>query len=134
MKRNIFSVIAGLFVAILTFLIFESITSKMYPGPANLNFKDTEAAKLYFSSQPVLFWFLILLGWILGSILCGIVIKRLTPMDSKKLAVIAGFLLTVSAIVNFFTYPHPTWFMILSIFIFVPCVLFGYQFYKSKKI
>lgn len=131
MKRNILSVIAGLATAMITFAITESINSSLHPAPANIDFKNAEAVASYFNNQPISFWLLVLLGWMIGSLLCGFLIKKISKSNHKNLPIIAGIILTLSAVANFFLLPHPTWFIIVGLLVFIPTTLLGHSFQKK---
>lgn len=130
MKRNIISVVVGLFSAIIIFVIAETINSSLHPAPQNLDYNDSIAVKTFYENQPLTLWLLVLVGWIIGSVLCGVLIKLISKNDNEKLPIIAGIILTLSAIANFFSLPHPTWFIIISLFAFLPFVLIGYKISK----
>ncbi|MBN8623246.1 MAG: hypothetical protein J0L47_08990 [Flavobacteriales bacterium] len=130
MKRNIISVVVGLFSAIIIFVIAETINSALHPVPQNLDYDDSIAVKTFYENQPLTLWLLVLVGWIIGSVLCGVLIKLISKNDNEKLPIIAGIILTLSAIANFFSLPHPTWFIIISLFAFLPFVLIGYKISK----
>lgn len=132
MKRNIISVLVGLAVAIITFLIIEAINNSLHTTPANLDFKDSIAVKAFYENHPLSFWLLVLIGWFVGSFLCGILIRWISKNDNKKLPIIAGSILTLSAIANFFSLPHPTWFIIVGLIIFIPSTLLGHKLYKNN--
>jgi drug/metabolite transporter (DMT)-like permease len=133
MKRNILSVILGLLSAIVVFLITENINNSLHPVPGNLNLKDPKALSDFYGSQDLSFWIIVLWGWTAGSLLCGYLIKRISRKQDKTPALIAGSLLTLSALANFFALPHPTWFMVTGILLFIPATLLGHQFYKNKS-
>jgi hypothetical protein len=133
MKRNILAVVVGLVTAIITFLIIESINGNLHPAPATLDYKDTMAVKAFYENQPLSLWLLILAGWIIGSLLCGFLIKRISKSDNKKLPIIAGSILTLSAVANFFSLPHPAWFIVVGLLVFIPSTLIGHNLYKLKS-
>lgn len=133
MKRNIISVVVGLVSAIVVFVIVESINSSLNPVPQNLDYNDSVTLKTFYENQSLSFWLLILAGWIIGSVLCGFLIKLIGKNESIKLPIIAGIILTLSAVANFVSIPHPTWFIIVGLIIFIPSVLLGRYLYKIKS-
>jgi hypothetical protein len=133
MKRNILSVVVGLITAIITFLIVENINGNLHPAPASLEYKDPIAVKAFYENQPLSLWLLVLAGWVIGSLLCGFLIKRISKSDTKNLPIIEGSILTLSAVANFSSLPHPTWFIIVSLLIFIPSTLLGNKLYKLKS-
>lgn len=132
MKRNIISVVVGLVSAIVVFVIAETINSSLHPAPQTLDYNDSIAVKTFYENQPLSLWLFVLVGWIIGSVLCGFLIKLISKNDNKKLPIIAGSILTLSAVANFFTLPHPTWFIILGLIVFIPSTLLGHKFYKIQ--
>ena len=132
MLRNILSVIAGLIVAMVTFVIAETINAMIHPAVKTVDFNDKAAVKTFYENQPITLWLMVLVGWFLGALLCGFLIKYLTKSNSKNLPIIAGSLLTLSAVANFFSIPHPTWFIVVGLIIFMPATLLGHNLYKLK--
>ena len=133
MKRNIISVVLGLVSAVVVFVIAETINSSLHPAPQNLDYKDSIAVKAFYENQAFTFWLLVLAGWIIGSTLCGFLIKVISRSENKKLPMIAGSILTLSAIANFFSLPHPAWFIIVGLIIFIPSALLGHHLYKLES-
>jgi len=132
MKRSILSVVVGLVTAVMIFLIAESINSLIHPVSANLDFNDEIAVRTFYEHQPLSFWLIVLAGWIFGSLMCGLLIKWIGNNDNKKLPIIAGSILTLSAIANFLLLPHPTWFIVVGILVFIPSTLLGHNLFKSN--
>lgn len=133
MKRNILSVVVGLATAIITFLIAETINGNLHPAPTTLDYKNTIAVRAFYENQPISLWSLVLAGWVIGSLLCGFLIKLISKSDNKKLPIIAGCILTLSAVANFFSLPHPTWFIVVGLLVFIPSTLLGHKLYKLKS-
>ena len=96
MKRNILSVVVGLAIAIITFLIVETINASFHPTPTNLDLQDSIAVKTFYENQPPTFWVMVLTGWIIGSLLCGLLIKIISKNENRKLPIIAGIILTLT--------------------------------------
>lgn len=133
MKRNILSVVVGLATAIITFLIAETINGNLHPAPTTLDYKNTIAVRAFYENQPISLWLLVLAGWVIGSLLCGFLIKLISKSDNKKIPIIAGCILTLSAVANFFSLPHPTWFIVVGLLVFIPSTLLGHKLYKLKS-
>lgn len=132
MKLNILSVFIGLVSAIVVFVIAETLNSALNADPGQLE-QDTETMRLAFQNQPLSVWLLVLAGWIIGSALCGFLIRLVSKSDNRSLAYIAGGILTLSAVANFLSLPHPTWFIVVGLICFVPSTLLGFSLYKKKS-
>ena len=127
MKRNIISVILGILLAGLIFTIIETINIKLHPFPFGLNHNDKAELMNYFNTLPMLFWSLILSGWAIGSFAAGFLIRFISKSDSIKLPFVAGAILTLTAVINFLSLPHPTWFVIVGLVVFIPMTLLGFK-------
>ena len=84
MLRNILSVIAGLIVAMVTFVIAETINAMLHPAVKTVDFNDKAAVKSFYENQPISLWLMVLVGWFLGALLCGFLIKYLSKSNSKN--------------------------------------------------
>lgn len=124
--RNAAALVAGLVAAIAVFLLAEALNNKLHPLPAGT---ETKAA---YAGQPFAFWAVVLIGWGLGSALCGYVIGRVGRRRTAWLPWAAGLALTASGAVNAFSLPHPVWFVVAGLLLFVPAVFAGYAFSKPK--
>jgi sugar phosphate permease len=133
MIKNILAVIAGIAGAMATFMLFEQISHSIYPFPAETNMNDKVAMTAYMEKFPLAGLLLVLAGWIIGSINCGFLISVISKSGNRNLPLIAGGFLTLSAIINMYTIPHPVWFMIIGVLVFVPSVLFGFRFRPIGK-
>ena len=129
--KNTLSVVAGIAAAIVTFLIGEYINASIFPAPTTLDYKDADAVKTFYNNQPLTVWVLVLITWAIGSFLCGLLIKLISKSNRNMLPLIAGVLLTLSGILNIFSLPHPTWFIVVGLLIFIPSVLMGHKTLKS---
>jgi hypothetical protein len=123
MLRNIISVIIGLITAIITFVIAEYINHALYPFPQDI--KTQNALQEYMLQLPLGYWLIILAGWFTGSLLSGILIQKISKSSNIYLSLIAGIVLTLSSIYNLFALPHPLWFSVLAVILFIPTVLLG---------
>lgn len=124
MIRNFLAVLAGLIVAVLVFVVFEQINHSIFPLQ-----KSADGGFII----PTQFLLVVIVGWLIGSFLAGLIVKLISQSNSKILPLIAGIILTLSGIANLFAVSHPLWFAVISILIFVPTVFFGHSIYKIKK-
>ncbi|MBL7790021.1 MAG: hypothetical protein JNL75_09375 [Chitinophagales bacterium] len=76
---------------------------------------------------------MVLFGWAIGSMICGFLIRLISKSESTKLPLIAGTILTLTAVINFLSFPHPTWFIIVGLVIFIPMTLLGFKI-RGKQV
>lgn len=133
MLRKIIGVMAGIMVAMFIITIVESFNAKLYPLPKNVNSADREAMQLYISSLPKTAFIILLSGYLLASFFCGLVIRLISKSDDKTPAYLAGVGLTSAGVVNFFSYEHPWWVIVVGLLIFLPVTVYGFTLIRKKN-
>jgi hypothetical protein len=126
MLRKVLSVLAGISVAVLIFMAFEALKNRLYPIPANVDRANHQQMEAFVNTLPLAALLLDLAGWIVGSFLCGIVVRLITRTPAQTSAYIAGLFLMTAGIVDIFILPHPVWFIILGLLTFIPFTLLGH--------
>ncbi|HRO44057.1 MAG TPA: hypothetical protein PL009_14575 [Flavipsychrobacter sp.] len=132
MLRKIIAVIVGIVAATLLFMGFESIIERLYPLPHGTDRADHAAMEAYVKTLPSTALILVLAGWAVGSFICGLLIRIIARSADKTPAYIAGLFLTTAGIVDIFMVPHPIWFIIIGILLFIPFTLIGHSLYRKK--
>lgn len=132
MLRTVLAVVVGLMAAFLIISGVEWLSSLRYPLPKGLDIANHQAMTEYVSHLPKGALINVLAGWALGSIVCGFLIRIISKSSGKTAAYLAGLLLMTTGIVNIFMYPHPLWFIVIGVVLFIPCTLLGHSMYKKK--
>ena len=132
MLRKIIGVMAGLMVAMLIITVIESLNAKLHPLPNGVNIEDREAMQGYINSLPKTAFIILLSGYLLASFFCGLVIRLIAKSDDRTPAYLASIGLATAGIVNFFSFEHPWWVIIIGLLIFVPVTLYGFTLIKKK--
>lgn len=130
MFRNILAVVAGIITATLVFIGFEQLGQKIYPLPPGLDTTDHEVMSSYTKTLPDVAFIPVLAGWVIGSFVCGIVIGLIAKKSLRTSAYLAGLFLTTAGIVDIFMLPHPLWFVVAGIIVFIPFTLLGVKVIK----
>ncbi len=131
MARRILSVLAGLAVAVVFFMLFQGTSGAMYPPPPGLDLNKPEDLATYIDTLPQTAMFIVLLGYAVGSLMGGFVTAKVmmtravTPGQLRTPVLILGGLLTLASILNLRSIPHPTWFTVINLAVFFPMVLAG---------
>lgn len=93
----------------------QAIGHSVYPVPPDLRVDSAEALASYVASLPTGAILFVLLSYVLGTLLGGIVAVAIAGRRPRLYAGIIAALMLVGAGMNFSTIPHPTWFVILSV-------------------
>ncbi|RYZ54868.1 MAG: hypothetical protein EOP49_04175 [Sphingobacteriales bacterium] len=126
MLRKVIAFITGILIAMVVIMGAESIKDRLYPLPTHADPANYQVQSQYISELPVSALMIILTGWVLGSLFCGLSIGVISRSSERTPSYIAGVFLTATAIVNLFLYPHPMWFIILGVAVFIPFTLLGH--------
>lgn len=127
MLRNFISVITGLATGFSVIYLVEILSHKVYPLPANINMNDPAELKNFIESLPVgALWF-VLAAWALGSFSGGLVASLIAPDKRLKQAMIVAAVLMFMGIINLVMIPHPGWFVIAGILVYIPFAWLGYK-------
>jgi hypothetical protein len=131
MIRNILAVISGIVLGILTIGVVESIGHKIFTVPQevtqSIENQENEAVFALISPEMLLFVLLAYsLGAFIGGFITGIIGKRIL------LTIITGSVLMMGGVLNLFMIPHPIWFILVSLLVYIPFAWIGG--FLSKKI
>ena len=121
MGRSIIAVLAGLVIAMISITVVQMLGHQLYDSPAGLDLNDKAAIAAYMEKMPIGAMLMVLLAYVAGAFLGGLLAARLAPRKPILHAMIIGTLLFFAGIANFVMLPHPIWF-------FVACVVSYFLF------
>lgn len=125
MLRKILFIIVGIITATIIIYLIESLGHLVYPPSEDLNLKDPDTIKSIMKDVPAGALLFVLLAYALGSF-CGGLITAFISKSSKVInAIIVGFVLLIFGLTNLLIIPHPVWFTIVSIILYIPCAYMG---------
>lgn len=131
--KKVLPIITGVIVGFLIVFIGDSVTHRLYPPPAGINFMDKAALDTFVASIPTYVLVVMLLFWLLSSFLGGLVAARLHRADWKKKSIITGSILMAAALLNMIMIPHPLWMLIASIALYIPVAFLGGWMVRPKN-
>ncbi|RNI28021.1 hypothetical protein EFA69_18225 [Rufibacter immobilis] len=125
MFRSILSVLGGAAVGVFTISLVQFLSHQLYPLPTNSNPNDPQAMATFMTNAPVAALLLVLLAYALGAFFGGMVAARYATARPVLHALLVGALLLVAGIANLVQIPHPLWFTVISLAIYLPMAFFG---------
>jgi hypothetical protein len=125
MAKRIFSIIGGLVASGLVVYLIEMLSSVVYPLPANIDTGDIEAMNAYIAQLPVGAFLFIILAWALGSFVGGLIAGIINPDQRIRFALAVGLILMLFGLINLLIIPHPIWFWILGLAVYIPAAYAG---------
>ncbi len=131
MARNIIAVITGLFVAFLATYFVYNINSSLFPISEDINPSDMDAMKEYMSSLPIGAFIIVIIAHIIGSFSGALTASKIALNHQKKLALFIGAFMLVMGIIRVILTPHPIWFMIIDIMVYLPSAYWGFRVFSK---
>jgi len=123
MLRKALGALAGLVAGFAAIMIVQTIGHKVYPPPPGLDPKDAEALKALIGSMPTGALLFVLCSYAVGSLAGGFVASKIGQHVAP--ALIVGALLMAAGVANLMSIPHPTWFTVINLLLFVPLAYAG---------
>lgn len=115
MGKNIAAGVAGALVAVGLIWIIEIVGHTVYPPPADLDFTDTEAVRIYVAGLPLGAFLFVGGGWFIGTLGGTIAACHVGNAQPKVFAIVVGGLMLIATAFNLATIPHPVGFSIAGI-------------------
>lgn len=126
MARNVISLMTGIVVSFLVIFSVQMVNYQLFPLPPNVNPQDFEAMTKHAKELPALAHWIVLFSHILGSITGAYVVTKIAESAHVKLAIGLGVFLLIMGVITIFRLPHPMWFTLVDILVYVPSAYLGY--------
>ena len=132
MLKKILSVMLGLAAGVVTIFVMQSISYVMFPPPAGLNLNDPDVLKEYVKNVPFGAMLALIIGYAIGAFAGGFTARLVYKSGGKGIPLIIGALLTIAGVMNMVMIPHPFWFWIVSLMVFIPSAIAGHGILKTR--
>lgn len=120
MIRNILCVVVGILAGRTAIWLLGIAILHFYPTPEGLDLQNVEAFRAFVESSPPGRLFAVLGSWAVGALMGGAIATLLAERQRIGPAVAVGGLQTLLAAAQFAMIPHPTWFVVLGLSLFLP--------------
>ncbi len=132
MKR-IIAVLAGCIVSVLVIFLSEGLSHTLNPPPEDIDLNDPEQLKTLMAEAPFLALLMVQIGAFLGAFAGGMVASAVYGQKDKLPALGVGVVLTLLGLINLILIPHPVWFTITALVVYVTGSYTGYTIYHHLK-
>lgn len=133
MLNRITPVLAGCAAGIAVIFVMEFISHAIYPLPEGLDPNNPEHLKLILTNAPIGALIMVLFAGFSGGLAGGIVAALFDKNNKTKRAIAVGVVLTVLGIINLMMLPHPVWFMIINVMVYISGAYLGSLLIQPKK-
>jgi hypothetical protein len=125
MGRSILAILLGAVLAGVVIFAVESAGHLVYPPPEGLDFSDREAVRVFIAEAPAGALLLVLVAWAVGTFAGAWLAAWIAKRAQVLHALIIGVLFLAGAVVNMLMIPHPLWFWIPGVLLFLPSAAMG---------
>ncbi len=125
MFKNVLSVVAGIMVAFMLIAGIEMLSHQIYSLPKNIDPNDKEAMKNFIHEIPAGALAMILLAYTVGSFGGGLITGLIASEKRIQMGITTGVVLLILGISNLIMIPHPLWFSIASLVLYIPAAYTG---------
>ncbi|RMG68257.1 MAG: hypothetical protein D6715_02720 [Calditrichaeota bacterium] len=125
MWRNFLAVIVGMFVGALTVGLVEILGNFVFPLPRDVDLSTPEAISQAMASIPLGAMLFVLLAWAMGSLVGGFLAAWLAASHHSTMALAVGGILMIGGITTLVQIPHPLWFSVIGLLLFLPAAYLG---------
>ena len=115
MLKNIAAGVAGVFIAMGLVWLVEMIGHSVYPPPADIDFSDAGAMRIYVASLPFGAFLFVGGAWFIGTLGGTIAACWFGNAEPRIYAMVVGGLMLLATATNLIMIPHPLWFAVLGI-------------------
>ena len=125
MGKSILSILAALIGGTIITFLFEMIGNSIYPVPDGMDMTNPEVIKKYIQTAPTgaLIW--VILSWSIATFAAGFIASIIAGKSKLIHAIIVSIVLMMFGIINMLMIPHPVWFWIAGILVYVPLGYLG---------
>jgi hypothetical protein len=122
--RKWFGGFIGMLVGFLVVAIGEGISHTMYPPPEGVKLGSPELME-FIQGLPSTAFVVLVIAHAAGAFSCGLACAMFVRNGWKKPVVVCGALFALAGIMNLVQIPHPVWFGVLDVLVYLPMVLLG---------
>ena len=123
--RKFLGLFSGLTAGFIVVALVESLASTMYTRPAELDFGNREAVRTFVDTLPASAFLMVLAAHIMGVFTAGMTSVLVIGKRWFLGPAFLGLLMLIAGIFNLILIPHPAWFGILDLMVYVPTAIIG---------
>ena len=123
--RSFLAVAGGVIAGAVIVALVEWVGHQMYAPPPGIDFSDPDAVRAMMKEIPRGALVMILVAWALGTFVGGWVAAHFATTAPLRAALIVGVVLLLFGVMTMVSLPHPLWFWVVGIILFLPAAHLG---------
>jgi hypothetical protein len=133
MVRSILSIVAGIVLAVVVIFAFQIVVMAVYPLPAGTDRTDSESMKKAIAAMPAGAFAILLVGYAVGTCAGAWLAATIARRAPVVHGLIVGAFFLFGNIANVAMLPHPLWYVVVSMLLFLPVAWVGARWAAARK-
>ena len=124
----------GIATAGVVIWFIQQINVRLFPLPEEIDIADKEALIAHMKTLPTTALIIVLISYLLGTAAGCYTAIKIAQSHYFGIVLIVAFFLLAMSMINLLNIPHPLWFAIINLILFLPTALLIHRFtVKSIK-
>jgi len=132
--KYVLPVVVGAMSGMILITLGEMWIETIYPLRAGTDKYDVDSLAKAIKEMPDKAFVLLLINYIVCSFLAGMISTLVGRRTSLRPALVVGIVLTLAGLYNVINLPHPLWFSVLNLLVYLPFVYLGYLIVRKKEV
>lgn len=125
LMKNSLAVLAGVVLGGMVVAATEWGGSQLFPMPAGIDPMDPESLRADLDRMGPEHFIPVLVAHLLGALVGGLTAARIAGSRHLSIALIVGGIFLVFGVINLASIPHPLWFSIVDVLVYLPAAYLG---------
>ena len=123
--KSLIAIVAGIIVGGVVVFVVEGIGTLLLSALAGIEPTTAQGAAALATMRPNQTLAVVVLAYVLGPMSGGYIAARLAPAKRYYHAIAVGAVQLIFGVVTLALFPHPDWFWIATLVVFIPAALAG---------
>ncbi len=132
--KYVLPVVVGAMSGMILITLGEMAIHHMYPLPPGTDLYDADSLAKAMKQMPESALLFLLVNYVISSFLAGIIATLISGRVTLRPALVVGIVLTLAGLYNVIVLPHPMWFSMLNLLVYLPFVYLGYLAVRKKSL
>ncbi|MFI5196533.1 MAG: hypothetical protein ACHQD8_05540 [Chitinophagales bacterium] len=130
--KYVLPVVVGAMSGMILIILGENWIETLYPLLPGTDKYDVESLAKAIKLMPDNAFRLLLVNYMVCSFCAGLIATLISKRTTMRPPLIVGFVLTLAGLYNVISLPHPLWFTILNLVVYMPFTWLGYLTMRKK--
>jgi hypothetical protein len=125
MVRSILGIVLGIVLAVVAIFGIQAVAMIVYPMPEGTDMNNPESLKAALAAMPAGAFVLLLVGYAVGTLAGAWLAATIARRAPVVHGLIIGVFFLLGNLINVSRLPHPVWYVVVSIVMFLPLAFVG---------